>query len=114
MTIEERRELLTKNLASISLLCELINIYYINSIKDTRFRSPKTQSKAKKIQEFAKSIQSKELGKVIKLKDESRDEMENNHALQLFRLFDHFVFMPTASIEEFMDGIDKIENETVK
>lgn len=106
MTIEEKRELLTKNLASISLLCELINIYYLNSVKDTRFRSPKTQSKAQKIQEFVKSIQSKELGHAIKLKDESRDEMENNHALQLFRLFDHFVFMPTASIEEFMDGIE--------
>lgn len=107
MTTEKRRELLTKNLASISFLCELINIYYINSIKDTKFRSPRTQSKAQKIQEFVKSIQSKELGQAIKLKADSKDKMENEHALQLFRVFDHFVFMPTDQLEEFADSLDK-------
>lgn len=111
MTIEQRRETLFKNLAGIAMLCELIKIYYINSIKDTRFRNPKIQSKADKIISFANSIQNKELGDAVRLKAETKEEMEDEHALQLWRIMDYFMFMPTDKLEEFADELHKIESK---
>lgn len=109
--LEEKRYRLFKNLCNIDQLCELIIIYYYNSIADTRFRNPRIEDKAKKIKEFANSIKCKELKGAIKLKEDYADQMQNEHAVELWRVMDYFSFMPTDKIREFMDGVEKMEME---
>lgn len=109
MTLQQKREKLFQELACISMLAELIKIYYANSIQDTRFRNPKIQSKADKIKSFAESIQKKELGDAVRIIPEHADMMENEHAVQLWRIMDYFAFMPTKKLEEFADGLEGIE-----
>lgn len=111
MTREQRAEQLVRDLSGISTLCELIKIYYYRSIKDTRFRNPKIADKAEKIKKFAESIQNKELIGYIKVREDFKDIMENEHALQLWRIFDKFLFAHTEQLEEFADGVENMENE---
>lgn len=109
MTLQQKREKLFQELASISMLAELIKIYYANSIQDTLFRNPKIQSKADKIKSFAESIQKKELGDAVRIIPEHADMMENEHAVQLWRIMNYFAFRPTKVLEEFADGLEVME-----
>lgn len=103
----EKEKQFADSILGIHALCELIKIYYYNSIKDTRFKNPRITSKADKIKEFADSIAGKELRDLIVMKH--RDVFEDEHALQLWRIFNHFLLKPTAALEEFADGIEKME-----
>lgn len=114
MTLEQKKQKLFKELASISMLCELIKIYYVNSVQDTRFRNPRIADKASKIQSFADSIQKRELKDAVRVLPNHADEMANEHALQLWRIMDYFMFMPTAQLEEFAEGLEKMEVNDAK
>lgn len=93
----------------IHALCEMIVIYYHVAIKGTRFKNPRIERKADKIKEFANSIAGKELRDLIVIKHE--DEFKDDHALQLWRIFNHFMLRPTAALEEFADGIEEMEDK---
>lgn len=110
MTInQEKADQLIRDLSGIHTLAEMIKIYYLNSIKDTRFRKPKIQGKATKIQEFAHSIQTQELKDYLKVKKEYEEVMADEHCLQLWRILDHFLFADTKALEEFADALEKNE-----
>lgn len=93
----------------IHALCELIKIYYMLAIKDTRFRNPRIQSKADKIKEFATSITDKELKDLILM--QNRDVFEDEHSLQLWNIFNTFLLKPTEALEEFAEGLADLEKE---
>lgn len=96
----------------IHALCELIKIYYMLAIKDTRFRNPRIQSKADKIKEFACSITDKELKDLIRL--QNKDVFEDEHSLQLWNIFNTFLLKPTEALEEFADSLAELEKEINK
>lgn len=102
----DREQRFVKDLAGICTLCEMVKIYYINSIKGTRFRNPRISSKADKIKEFAHSIQSKELKGYVKMRSEWVEEFEDEHALALFRVFDQLLFAPTDEINRIADELE--------
>lgn len=108
MTTQKRAEQLVRELAGISTLCELIKIYYYNSIKGTRFKNPRIQDKAEKIKSFAESIQKKELGGYIEVKKDFKETMENEQSLHLWRIFNHLVFCETSKLEKIADDIEKL------
>lgn len=95
------------SIIGIHALCEMIVIYYHASIKGTRFKNPRIESKADKIKEFANSIAGKELRGLIVMK--KQDDFKDDHVLQLWRIFNHFLLKPTAALEEFAEGIEEME-----
>lgn len=97
---------LENNLAGIMLLCDLINIYYYNSVKDHKYQRKQIEDRSKKIKAFANAIKHKELGQIMKVVPGREDVMENEHALHLWRIFDYFMLHPTDRLAEFADSLD--------
>lgn len=107
MTNKEKQ--FADSILGIHALCEMIVIYYHASIKGTRFKNPRIESKAGKIKEFANSIRNKELQSLIRL--QNGEEFEDDHVLQLWRIFNHFLLTPTDALERFADGIEEMEEK---
>lgn len=103
----EKQKRFAESILGIHALCEMIVIYYHASIKGTRFKNPRIESKADKIKEFANSIRNKELDGLVKL--QHQEAFEDDHVLHLWRIFDHFLLIPTDSLKELAEGIEKME-----
>lgn len=97
---------LEKDLTGIMFLCDMINIYYYNSVKDHKFQRKQVAEKAVRIKRIADSIKLKELSHKMKIIPERADAMENEHALQLWRIVNAFLLFPTDRLEEFADGLE--------
>lgn len=105
----EKEKQFADSILGIHALCEMIVIYYHVAINGTRFKNPRIESKADKIKEFANSIRNKELQSLIRL--QNGEDFEDDHVLQLWRIFNHFLLTPTDSLREFADGIEKMEEK---
>lgn len=103
MTDAERLE---KNLSGIMLLCDMIEIYYLNSVKDFKFQRVQIERKANAIRRFAKEIKHAEAGKFMRIDPNKADLMENEQALHLWRIVDAFQYFPTDKLEIFADQLE--------
>lgn len=105
LTPQEQYPIL-KSVQIIGVLSHLIQIEYQSRLVDVRFKQPAVNNNARKIKEAAEQIQ-KDLAFQFKLKD--REQMQYEHSIELWRVFDHFAELTTEQIREFMDGVDKVK-----
>lgn len=109
----------TKRLVSISrsiqkiyTLAETINIEIISDLTDVKFKKniPLNNS-VRNLKQSVSSIKT-HIAEYGQVKD--RGDFDNDFALAIWRLIDHFAFLPTEQINNFMDGVDKMKTNNNK
>lgn len=107
MTPEEVFPIL-RSVNLIGVMTAVIQVEIQNKIVDIKFKNPNTSNQVSKIRSAADQIR-KDLAYQFKVKD--LDSLNNDHALAMWRIFDHFTELSTQQINDFMDGVDQFKKE---
>lgn len=105
----ERLYPILKSTHMIGVLAEIIKVEHQSALVDTRFKNPNLNNHAKRILDSANQIQ---LDLRAKFDCMKREELTYEHALQLHRLLDHFIDIGIERTTDFMDGLDKMKQES--
>lgn len=106
-TLQRKVDLL-ENTQFIGLMASLIRVEFQSNLVDSRFKQPAINQHGKRIQESAKAIEV-HLSSVVDLKD--RESFNYEFAPEMIELIKYFSRYPAEKIREFMDGIQRMQED---
>ena len=109
--LEQKRENLFRDLATIHVLGKIIQIGYYSSIKGTNFLKPQIASKGDQIYKLSEDI-IKSLGEAVRLKEDKAEYMEYEHFTEVYELIKSLVFLDTQSISNLTKVIQEEREKT--
>lgn len=111
LLLEQKRDNLFRDLATIHVLGKIIQIGYYSSIKGTNFLKPQIASKGDQIYKLSEDI-IKSLGEAVRLKEDKAEYMEYEHFTEVYELIKSLVFLDTQSISNLTKAIQEEREKT--
>lgn len=108
LSLEKQSDLL-KSVHIIGVCARLIEIEYANDLIDTKFKQPLINQHSKRIKESAEQIKKALNSPNNPFHVKSKDYMDYEYSLQLYRVIDFLTDMGLEKITEFADGMDKLK-----
>lgn len=111
LLLEQKRDNLFRDLATIHILGKIIKIGYYSSIKGTNLLKPQIASKGDQIHKLSEDI-IKSLGEAVRLKEDKAEYMEYEHFTEVYELIKSLVFLDTQSISNLTKVIQEEREKT--
>lgn len=104
MTEKERRIL--KHVQTMGVLANCMEIEMFNDLVDYKAKDPTINNHIRRLKE---SIQQIKKGLSFKYRVIDRDHMENDHSIQMHRLFNYFSIMDTDQLTRILDQYEEYD-----